>query len=279
MFKFITHRNLVVNILAGLVLLALVVLGFFSMLTWFTGHGQYEKIPNITGKSYDAAKVMLESKGFTVEIADSVWDKNAPKLSVLKQTPEADALVKYGRTVYLTINRLKAPMVDMPNLEGYSFRSAEVYLKSLGLEIGDTSFKANWAKNSILEQRYLGNIIKPGTKIPLGSRIDLVIAAGIGNEEQDIPDLVGLPYRDAISLLGNMNIAIGIPILLDPNIKDTANAFVAKQDPPVYSEPLPGQKVRNKIHAGQVIDLFLTLAKPVIDTTNAATSANDYQKP
>lgn len=279
MFKFITHKNLAVNIVAGLVLLALIVLGFFSMLNWFTGHGQYEKVPNITGKNYEAAKVMLEAKGFAVEIADSVYDKNAPKLSIVKQTPEADALVKYGRTIYLTINRIQAPMVDMPNLEGYSFRSAEVYLKSLGLEIGDTSFKPNWAKNSILEQRYQGNLIKPGTKIPIGSRIDLVIAAGIGSEEQDMPDLVGLTYKDAISLLGNMNVAAGLPILLDPTIKDTLNAFVAKQDPPVFSEPLPGQPVRNKIRAGQVVDIFLTLTKPVVDTTKTVNPVNDYQTP
>lgn len=268
-----------VNIIAGLLLLALIVFGFFSMLDWFTGHGQYERIPNITGKGYEAAKVLLEGKGFTVEIADSVYDRNAPKLSVIKQVPEADALVKHGRTIYLTINRLQAPLVDMPNLEGYSIRSAEIYLKSLGLEIGDTSFKPNWAKNSILEQRYQGNIIKAGTKIPVGSRIDLVIAAGIGNEEHDMPDLVGLTYRDAVSLLGNMNISAGIPILLDPNIKDTANAFVAKQDPPVYFEPLPGQKVRNTIRAGQVVDIFLTLTKPVADTMATPNPANEYQTP
>lgn len=279
LFKFITHRNLLVNIIAGLALLAAIVFGFFGFLDWFTGHGEYEKIPNITGKDYQAAKVLLESKGFSVEVADSVYDRNAPKLSVIKQTPEADALVKHGRTIYLTINRLQAPLIDMPNLEGYSLRSAQVYLKSLGLEIGDTTFKPNWAKNSILEQRYQGNPIKAGTKIPIGSRIDLVIAAGIGNEEREMPDLVGLTYRDAVSLLGNMNIVVGIPILLDPTIRDTANAFVAKQDPPVYNEPLPGQKVRNTIRAGQVVDLFLTLTKPVADTTATSNPLNNYQKP
>lgn len=276
MFKFITHRNLIVNVLAGAILLALIVFLFFSMLSWFTGHNDYQKVPNVGGKGFQEAKAILESKGFTVEVADSIFDINLPRLSITKQTPEAESTVKNGRTIYLTINRLTAPLVDMPNLVGFSVKSAEIYLKSLGLNIGDTSYKPDVAKNSIITQLFMGKEIKPGTKISVGSSVDLIIGSGIGNEEAEMPDLVGLTYTDALSLLGTMNISVGVPILLDNQIKDTAHAFVARQEPPVFTELAPGQKVKNKIRQGQIVDLWLSVTKPIKDTTSQTILDNPY---
>ena len=76
------------------------------------------------------------------------------KRSVLKQVPEGDELVKINRTVYLTINRHVPPMVEMPNIVGFSFRNAEMALKNMGLRIGDTTYVTDFAKNSVLEQHY-----------------------------------------------------------------------------------------------------------------------------
>lgn len=267
MFKFITHKNLLINILFGIFLTLLLVVLFFFMLGWITNHGNYETVPNITGKNIDAAKLLLESKGFKVEVSDSVFDITQPKLNVLKQTPDGEAIVKRGRTVYLTVNKLVAPQVTMPNLVGLSFKSAQLYLEGLGLKLGDTTFKPDIAKNAVLSQLHNGLEIKQGTKISIGSAISFVIGSGIGDAEIDVPDLVGLTYLDAKSLLGSMNLNIGLPILLDNAIKDTAQAFIAKQEPPVFTEPIPGQKIANKIRPGQIIDLWLSLTAPIKDST------------
>ncbi|MFY7964219.1 MAG: PASTA domain-containing protein [Chitinophagaceae bacterium] len=237
------------------------------MLGWITGHGEYEKVPTVTGKNIEAAKAMLQAKGFAVEVVDSVYDMNQPKLNVLKQSPEPDATVKQGRTVYLTINRQVAPTVDMPNLVGLSYRSAVLYLQGMGLKVGDTTYKFDIAKNSVLTQLLNGVEIKQGAKVPIGSAISFVLGSGLGEEEMDVPDLVGLTYTEAQSVLANMNISIGLPILLDAAIKDTAKAFVSKQDPIVFTEPILGQRVNNKIRPGQVIDVWLTLNAPVKDST------------
>ncbi len=240
---------------------------FFLGLGWITGHGEYEKVPAVTGKSIETARALLKARGFNVEVADSVYDLAQPKLSILKQSPEPEATVKKGRTVYLTINRQVAPTVIMPNLVGLSLRSAELYLQGMGLKMGDTTSKPDIARNSILNQIYNGSDIKPGSPVPIGSKINFVVGRGIGEQEIDVPDLVGLTYADAQSLLGSMNITVGLPILLDASIKDTAKAFISKQEPPVYTEIAPGQKVNNKIRQGQVVDLWLTLIAPVKDST------------
>jgi len=245
----------------------ILVFAFFYLLGWITGHGEYEKVPTLTGKNIDVATSILKSKGFNVEVVDSVFDVTQPKLNVIKQTPEPEELVKYGRTVYLTINRQIAPTVTMPNLVGLSIRSAQLSLQGAGLKMGDTTFKPDLAKNSVLSQMFNGVEIKAGSKIPIGSRVNLVIGSGIGDQEVDIPDLVGLTYSDALSLLGSMNISVGLPILLDASIKDTAKAFITKQEPPVYTEPLPGQKINNKIRSGQVVDVWLSKTPPLKDST------------
>lgn len=257
---------MLINILFGVFLILLLIVLFFWMLGWITGHGEYEKVPTVTGKNIDVARSLLVSKGFKVEVVDSVFDLTQPRLNVLKQSPDPEAVVKHGRTIYLTVNRQVAPTVDMPNLVGLSIRSAILYLDAMGLKLGDTSFKPDIAKNSVLSQWYAGTEIKPGTKVPIGSSIAFVVGSGIGDLEMDVPDLVGLTYAEAQSLLGNLNISIGLPILLDNTIKDTAKAYVSRQEPPLFTEPIPGQKIINKIHPGQVVDVWLTFEKPVKDT-------------
>ncbi len=73
-------------------------------------------VPSVTGKKFDDVKKMLEGLGFEVVIQDSVYyDSLAPSI-VLKQVPEADDVVKVNRTIYVTINRVVPPDVEMPNL-------------------------------------------------------------------------------------------------------------------------------------------------------------------
>ncbi len=233
---------------------------FFLTLGWITNHGNYETVPNITGKHIDVAKQMLEAKGFKVEVSDSVFNEMQPKLNVIKQMPDADAVVKKGRTIYLTVNRLVAPKVDMPNLIGQTFKSAQLYLEGSGLKIGDTSYIPDFAKNTIKKQLYNGIEIQPGTKIPIGSSISFVLGSGLG-EEVEVPNLIGLTYNDAMSLLSSYKINAGLASV-EANVKDTAKAFVVRQDPPAFFEPLPNQKVKNKTRVGSIVDLWLSVTPP-----------------
>ena len=267
MFKSLTSKGLLVNMLFGIFLILLFIVIFFYSLSWITGHDKYEKVPVAIGKNVNEAVAYLESKGFNVEIVDSVYEMNQPKLSVIKQSPDPDAVVKSGRTIYLTINRLEAPTVVMPNLVGLSFRSAQLYLETMGLLLGDTSYQPDIARNSILIQRFEGRVIKQGTRIPIGSKIGFVIGSGLGEAEIEMPNLVGLTYAEAQILLSSMNILAGLPILMEGNISDTSKAYVVKQEPQVFYQPVPGQFVMNKIRPGQIVDIWLSTVAPPVDST------------
>ncbi len=272
MFKFLTTKPLWVNILAGVAILILLLLIFLGSLDLLTRHGKVLKIPQVTGLSLAEAKKTLETQGFEVMIQDSIYFDTLPPQQVVKQFPEADNLVKVNRMVYLTINRAVAPFIDMPNLVSMSSRNAAMILRQYGLKLEDTVYKPDFARNSVLDVLYDGASIKPGTKIQQGSGITLVLGNGVGSSDQAVPDLFGLTYAEAKALLDSNGLILGA-VVPDPNVSDTAAAFVYRQSPPRIND----DRKPNHIRQGQDLDIWLSVQKPErkLDTTTAARPASD----
>lgn len=262
MFKFVTHRPLWINILSGLLLAAFILFIFIFSLNWITHHDESRTVPFVAGKTFEEAKTIMEKAGFEVEIQDSIYVDTVKPLKVLRQVPEADELVKVNRTVYLTINRAVPPMIEMPNLVGFSFRSAEMEIKNMGLRVGDTVYQSNFAKNAVLEQRYKGDIITPGTKIRMGSTISFILGSGVGNEKFVVPQLVGMRFCDAKAMMESHGLIIGS--VMAPGVADSCNAYISKQNPGRFDEEKKFQYIRT----GQTMDVWLQVEKPVSDSTN-----------
>lgn len=255
MFRFLTSKPLWVNILAGFVVLVLLLLLFLGSLDIITHHGKTMKIPAVIGQSVDQARKTLESQGFEIVIQDSIYTDTIPPLQVIKQFPEADNLVKVNRTVYLTINRAVAPEVDMPNLLSMTSRNAIMVLQRYGLKLGDTVYRPDFARNSVLDQEYKGESIKPGTKIQQGSEITLVLGNGVGIEFI-VPDLFGLTYQEARAALSQSGLIVG-SVIPDGDVQDTLHAFVYRQNPDRFDY----EKQINHIRQGQIIDIWLSAGK------------------
>jgi beta-lactam-binding protein with PASTA domain len=263
---YLTGKPLWVNILVGLVAVFLLLLIFALSLNALTHHGESLTVPAVTGKKLPDVQGLLDEKGFDVVVQDSVYYDSLPPLTIIKQVPEADAVVKVNRTIYVTINRVVPPDIDMPNLVGYSLRNAEMTLQNLGLRLGDTTSRPDFAKNSVLEQTFNGAAIAPGTKIKVGSTISLVVGSGVGNENMLVPTLVGLSYSEARILAEAQGLTIGA-VIPSPLVRDTATAFVVRQSPNATDE----QGRAYRIRPGQMIDVWLDVAMPVRDTTTIQT--------
>ena len=267
MFKVITKRNFIVNLIAAGAVGVLLIFTLLWALGFITRHGHYEKVPDVAGKSLKDAVKVLEAKGFKVETQDSIWNEKLPPLSVARVSPEVGQTVKFGRRIYLTINRAQPPMVDLPNMVGLSFRNANLYLQQLGLKLGDTTRRPDIAKDAVLEQRINGVPISTGTKVFLGSTVDFVLGSGIGDEEIEVPDLHGLTFSEAKALLTGMGLNIA-GLVPDLDVKDTASSFVYKQNPERVTELAEGFKQVNKIRVGQSVDLYTSvIMRVVVDST------------
>ena len=257
MFKFITRQHFLVNLLVALLLFAGVIFGFLGLLKVITRHNEYEKVPEVTGKTYKEALEILEDKGFKVEIQDSVWKPDLPPFQVISQSPAADQMVKAHRLVFVTVNKGQPPIVEMPNLVGFSFRNALLYMDQLGLKLGDTTRKPDIARDAVLEQLYNGQSIKPGTRIFEGSTISFVLGSGLGEEENTVPDLYGLTFSEARIILQTMGLNIGA-IIADPDVKDTSNGYIYRQYPQIAMKMPDGSRMVNKIRVGQSMDIWLS---------------------
>jgi beta-lactam-binding protein with PASTA domain len=264
----IVQKPLWQNILIGIGGLFFLLIVFFLSLGWITGYGKTAKVSSVVGQRYIAAQQQLEKEGFEVVILDSVYVDSVAKLAVIRQTPEADEVVKAGRTIYLTINRMVPPQVEMPSLVGFSLKSAELYLQSLQLKLGAVTYKPDFARNAVLDQLFNGVPIAQGVKIPLGSSISLVIGSGVGGVESEMPNLVGLTYPEAINQLSLLSINLGSVLSLE-TIKDSASSFIYRQTPSYLStklDSLTGMPLPNKIRQGQLVDLYLSNTPPPKDS-------------
>ncbi len=254
MFKFITDRPFWVNLLVAISIAAIVFFITLQMLGVITNNGKYLKVPSVVGKNTSEAIKILESQGFEVLIQDSVYTDTAKKGIVLKQIPEQSSTVKINRTVILTVNRVTLPLVDMPALQGKSLNFALEMLKRSHLKLGDTIFKPDFMRGSVIDQIFKGDKIKSGTKLPWGSYVDLVIGSGLQGDAILVPDLVGMTYEEAKIILEENGIILGA-VIADQDVTDTASSYIWKQVPPTYND----QKEPVYIQPGQLLDLWLSV--------------------
>ncbi|MFT4154133.1 PASTA domain-containing protein [Parafilimonas sp.] len=266
MFKFITQRSFFVNLLVAIALLVLIIFAFFFSLGSITKHNESVAVPDITGKKLAEAADLLKQKKFQVAVQDSVYIDSIAPLTVVKQSPEGEDVVKTNRTIYLTVNRATPPLIEMPDLRGFSYKSAQMFLESLGLKSGNISYTPDIARNAVKDQLLNGKTVNPGAKVPMSTAIDLVLGNGLGDTQLAVPSLVGLTVSQAKEYLSGDNIGIGV-VLTDGAVADTANAYIVRQNPEPTTLLPSGETVNNRIRAGQMMDIWISAVPPGKDST------------
>ena len=225
---------------------------FFVSLHCATHHGKEVLIPNLKGKDVNYALDQLKKLRFEVQV-DSTYEISLKPLSVLRQIPDSGSVVKEGRTIFLTVNRMLPPFVPMPNLLSISYRSAEMLLRNNKLMMGDTILKPDIAAGAVLEQLYKGAPIRPGDMIAMGSKITLVIGNGMGNTQFDVPEVVRIPVDEATTRLYAYNIQPRIIAKEGTEITDTSSAYIVCQFPKAQNETGGA----NRINMGDFMELII----------------------
>ncbi len=240
--------DLLIHIGLVLALFTTLFLGFFFVyLPFSTHHGQTITVPDLTRLSTDELQTFLNDRDLRYEVSDCTFVAGAEPLTVLAQYPRPGANVKEGRKIYVTITKRTAPSVAMPKLTSLTSRSAELRLRSDGLEVGEIRYAPDLAKNAVLRQFYNGQEIAPGTPVPKGAKIDLELGDGEGNTMFTIPNVVGMPLDEAKVLIKGSNLQVGVIVPVeDP---DQAVGTVVRQKP----EPRSGERIR----VGGTVDLWV----------------------
>jgi len=178
--KFLFSKSFVKQLI--LAFLVLLVFGFLALkwLKFYTNHATFVTVPELTGKTFDAAQILIEQHELRSEVQDSSnYNPNYPKGAVIEQDPLAGTQVKEDRKVYLILNPSTYRVFAVPDVIRRTFRQAKPSLEAVGFQIGTMIYKDDLGKDEVLEIRHKGQIIEAGQMLPKTSKIDLVLGNGI----------------------------------------------------------------------------------------------------
>lgn len=220
----------------------------------YTRHGESIAVPNLKGIDFAKAAKLLEDNNLEWQIIDSIFDSSKPPLSIVDQNPASGSKVKYGRTIYITINATNAPTTELPDLVGRSsFKYAKMQLESFGLKVGEPIYKPDPHLNSVIGMMVNGKPASKKTRVAKGTVITLVLGDGIGGSSMPVPYLIGLRYEEAEFKLKGYSLNVGA-LVVKEDVVDTAGAVIYKQIPAYGS----GKTIR----IGEPIDLFVSKELP-----------------
>jgi beta-lactam-binding protein with PASTA domain len=233
LFQYLRTTQFRKNLIAAIVsILALVLVAFF-VLRMYTRHGEEYDVPELKGMHIDQATSILDDLGFSYQL-DSVYQLDATPGMVIDQDPAPKVKVKENRTLYLTIITRTAPEVGFPELIDKTFIEARALIASYGLKLGDTTYTADIARDVVLNATFGGQKINSGRNIPKGSKIDLVLGDGRGDNEVAIPELKGLTLMEATFALNGISLGVGNVRYLG-TITDSTSAVIIEQSPSTES--------------------------------------------
>ena len=169
--------NLLLIVVAFLVLVNIVLFAIDG----FTGHGEYVVVPELKGKTLNAAELEIRENGFKCEIADSTYNNSYEPGAVVDQEPKANSKVKANRTIYLTINAVMPRKVVFPKVLDMSSRQGRAVLEGLGFKNIRIDTVASPYKELIVGVSADGKEVIPGERLPL--TVPVVLSIGSGGME------------------------------------------------------------------------------------------------
>lgn len=184
--KYLTSKTFFIQLAVAFGIIIGLMLLLLQYIKFSTNHGEEITVPSVAKLTVEQAEEKLDAADLEYVLLDTTdYNPDYPKFSVVKQDPLAGAKVKSGRKIYIKINSSGFTAVRIPNLIEQTLRQAEPSLKSIGLEVGEISYKPYIGKDMVLKMSQNGKELKPGDKVLKSSKIDLVVGDGkVGFEEE-----------------------------------------------------------------------------------------------
>jgi len=210
---------------AGTLILAVLVMDQFVMPA-FVRRGEEFRMPDITSLSTEDARARVEELGLELHIAGSEYSPARLEGTVLSQEPPAGTMVKVGRPVAVVVSK-GSELVRVPYLVGVTVRQAHLSLSDMGLVPGDV----DWGySDSLPADVVLESQPGPGTLIPKGGRVSLLVNQGGVQDTLKMPNLVGTALDQASVKLATLGLELGV--VIRQHSKDLIPGTVLEQSEP-----------------------------------------------
>ncbi len=207
-------------VFCGAIVLMIILMNWVVM-PLYVKHNTLVKVPSVVGENFEDAKKNLDQAGLEGLQGDIRYDPSKPIGTVLDQNPPAEQMVKDGRRIYLVVSGGEQ-LYDVPNLVGRSEREAKFMLGQRNLELFEVENKssAQYPAGIVMSQ-----VEQTGSKVKKGTKIGVVISAGMETGDLKVPDLVGKNVEDAKKLIMQSKLAIG-KINFQPSTTVPLNAVI-----------------------------------------------------
>ncbi len=157
------------------------------------------RLPDVVGKPYDDAKVMLERVGLEVLVEGRHPTRERLPGTVLEQAPNPGDKVKRGQRIRLIL--AVEPIIEMPKVSGKQIDEAQAILREAGLTVIEL-------KEVKTGERPAGMVLsqnpEPGTQIEPDRQILLEVAIQSIQPKPgliEVPDVAGLSMERAKAVL------------------------------------------------------------------------------
>ena len=246
------------NILAAAgIVIVLAWIALFGV-DYYTNHGETQVVPELRGLYLEEAQVLLAKQGLHPQVIDSVYVRDKQLGTIIDQIPGSNSSVKANRAIYIIINSRQVRQVSLPEIADVSYRQADAMLKAIGLSVSNIEYTPSEYKDLVSEIKYRGRSILPGTRIPEGSSVVLVVGSGLGDNAMIVPALMELKLEQAQQALLADSLVIGAIDYDVPPTNANKNAYFVYRQSPEEGESLP---------AGSRVDIWLTRDKARLTET------------
>ena len=210
------------------------------IMPWYVSSPE-TSVPQVVGLQVSDAITLLEKDGFEPMLSDTSYGLQVPVGAIFFQKPDAGAIVKEGRTVYLFVSG-GVKIIPVPMLKGKSILDAKFALERLGLKLGRVeSIPSSNPEDMIFDQQYA-----EGTMLKQGEFVGVTISAGRGGGSIIVPDLIGKSLTEARMILADSSLIIG-------KINYQLSATLL---PNTILDQYPSSG--NSLNPGNAVDLFVT---------------------
>lgn len=131
-------------------------------------------IPDVRNLSERQARMVLKKNGFTLGNVVKSFSDDKPVDVIIDAFPKSGTTVSREIEVDLYVSKGPRPThAEAPNLVGESIGSAKKKIEESGLVVGKINYQNN---PSLLPGTVISQSVAPGSKVPLDSKVNIVVS-------------------------------------------------------------------------------------------------------
>ncbi|GAB6157382.1 Stk1 family PASTA domain-containing Ser/Thr kinase [Desulfotomaculum varum] len=150
------------------------------------------KVPDVTGRYFDEARLLLENEGFQVDTPQPVFSNDIAADKIAAQEPAGNSQAPRGSRIKLFISKGPEPTVQkVPNLVGLTQEAARTELNKAGLELGDVISQAE--SLDYLSGQIIAHQPGAGEEVAEGTKVNIILSKGPGPTARDVTVRITVP--------------------------------------------------------------------------------------